>query len=128
MSEQPNQQLSPADKQLLSAIGVMAYKQMQAAKAAVAQKQQAQPASSPANNALRSAVQNALPGAAVMSRTLRDKESPRDEGEWEFKLEAGVLTVIAWNDEKTEAQCIRLMRRGTEIHMQVAPAPAEDAS
>ncbi len=128
MSEQPQNKLSPADKQLLSAIGVMTYKQMQAAKAAAAQQQQPHTPASPANNALRSAVQNALPGAAVMSRTLRDKDAPRDEGEWEFKLEAGVLTVIAWNDEKTEAQCIRLMRRGTEIHMQVAPAPAEGES
>lgn len=53
----------------------------------------------------------------VTVRSLRDKDAPKDEGEWEFKLKDGVLEVIAWSDDKTEAQCIRLVRRGTQIHL-----------
>lgn len=71
---------------------------------------------------MRDAVNKALapqPKAepVVTVRSLRDKDAPKDEGEWEFKLKDGVLEVIAWNDAKTHADCIRLVRRGTEIHL-----------
>jgi len=58
-----------------------------------------------------------LDPAVVMSRSLRDKDAPKDEGEWEFKYSNGVLEVIAWNDDKTEAQCVRLARRGNQIYL-----------
>lgn len=76
---------------------------------------------------MRDAVNKALtPKAAepvLIQRALRDKDAPRDEGEWEFKLKDGVLEVIAWNDEKNEAQCIRLVRRGTQILLMQTQKP-----
>lgn len=52
-----------------------------------------------------------------ISRVISDKEAPKDEGEWEFRLQDGVLTVIAWDDEKKEAKCVRLTRRGMDIYV-----------
>lgn len=65
--------------------------------------------------------------AAIISRTLRDKDAPKDEGDWEFKLSNGVLEVIAYNDEKTEAQVIRLVRRGMQIHLMQTRETEDDA-
>lgn len=72
---------------------------------------------------MRSAIQRVCnpaekkPDPITMTRVLVDKDAPKDEGEWEFKLSNGVLEVIAWNDDKTEAQCVRLVRRGFQIHL-----------
>lgn len=63
--------------------------------------------------------------ATVTTRAITDKEAPRNEGEWEFQLKEGVLTIIAWNDDKTAASCVRLVRRGTEIHLMQAQKPEQ---
>lgn len=67
----------------------------------------------------------ALDPDIVMSRSLRDKDAPKDEGEWEFKLSNGVLEIIAYNDDKSEAQCIRLVRRGMQIHLMTTQSPEQ---
>jgi hypothetical protein len=81
---------------------------------------------------MREAVQKACgkpvapPPLQPMSRTMVDKDAPKDEGEWEFRLKEGVLTIIAWNDEKNEAQFVRLVRRGTEMHVELKREESEE--
>jgi hypothetical protein len=80
---------------------------------------------------MRDAINNTLaPKPAqsrVTTRSITDKDAPKDEGEWEFQLKDGVLTILAWNDEKTEAQCVRLCRRGMQIHlMRTAESGSEE--
>lgn len=102
-----------------------AHRQIQAAsvKRAIAQHEASKAPESPANTALRDAIRQELPNAEATVRTIVDKQSPIDEGQWEFRLSGGVLEVIAWNDEKTEAQSIRLVRRGTQIHLMHSQNP-----
>ena len=96
-----------------------AHMQIQAAsvKRAIAQHEASKAPESPANTALRDAIRQELPKAEATVRTIVDKQSPIDEGQWEFRLSGGVLEVIAWNDAKTEAHVVRFVRRGVEIHV-----------
>ncbi len=101
MSQHPKDQLTREQMAILSQVGAAAFHGVR------------QPS-------VQGAIQKALKRAAAPETTVRiisDKQAPIDEGEWEFQLTDGVLTVIAWNDGKTEASCIRLVRRGTEIHL-----------
>ena len=105
----------------LAAIAVEAHRQMQSpsVKRAIAQADAAKAPESPANNALREAVRQELPETQATVRVIWDKQAPIDEGYWEFRLSGGMLEVIAWNDSKTEAHCVRFVRRGVEIHQMV---------
>jgi hypothetical protein len=69
---------------------------------------------------VRQAIQNVVERnqePVSIERTIDCKNAPIDEGKWEFKLREGVLEIIAWSDDKTKAQVVRLTRRGVEIHL-----------